>query len=334
MKLNFFYIIPLLFIIFAFSNCTQRNESPVLKGSYLGQKPPGMTAQVFAPGILSRGFHEHSLTVSPDGNDLFYVTTDAGYSLYRIIYLRRINNVWSAPQLAPFSSDYSDFCPSFSPDGKKLYFASTRPAPGQIKVKDVSRIWYVEKTRDSFGTVNYLELPIHPDANIANPSITSNGTLYYQYSYGDKGWDLYCSRLNTGKYSEPENLGDMINTQNNESAPFIAPNESFLLFHSNRQGGYGGMDIYVSFRQLDDSWGQPINLGDRINSSASDWKAVLSPDGKYLFFSSYRTLESDNYRGKSYNELIELYRNPKNGTGTLFWSDAEIITNLKEFVLK
>lgn len=334
MKPNIGYFNLLLFVLVIFNSCAQQNEFPVLKGPYFGQIPPGMTPEVFAPGVISHGFHEHSLTISPDGNDLFYVTTDAGYSLYRIIYLRKTNHVWSAPQIAPFSSDHYDLCPLFSPDGKRLYFVSTRPVPGQTKGKDVGRIWYVEKTGDSLGMANYLELPIHPDADIANPSISANGTLYYQYSYGEKGWDLYRSRFTNGKYKEPENLGDKINTLHNESAPFIAPNESYLLFHSNRPGGYGGMDIYVSYKQPDGSWGQPINLSKKINSSASDWRPILSPDGKYLFFSSYKTLESDNYIGKSYKELIELYRNPQNGTGTLLWVDAKIITNLKESATK
>jgi Tol biopolymer transport system component len=334
MKPNIGYFNLLLFALVIFNNCAQHNEFPDIKGPYLGQKQLGMTPEVFAPGVISHGFHEHSLTISPDGNDLFYVITDAGYSLYRIIYLRMTNHVWSAPQIAPFSSDYSDLCPLFSPDGKRLYFVSTRPAPGQTKGKDVGRIWYVEKTEDSFGMANYLELPIYPDADIANPSLSANGTLYYQYSYEEKGWDLYHSRFTNGEYGEPDNLGDKINTLHNESAPFIAPDESFLLFHSNRPGGYGGMDIYVSFKQPDGSWGQPINLGKGINSSASDWRPILSSDGKYLFFSSYRTFKSDYYLGKSYKELIDSYRNPQNGTGTLFWIDARILTNLKESASK
>ncbi|UCG91140.1 MAG: PD40 domain-containing protein, partial [candidate division WOR-3 bacterium] len=115
MKPNIGYFNLLLFVLVVFNNCAQHDEFPVMRGPYLGQKPPGMTPEVFAPGVISHGFHEHSLTISPDGNDLFYVTTDAGYSLYRIIYLRKTNHVWSAPQIAPFSSDYSDFCPLFSP---------------------------------------------------------------------------------------------------------------------------------------------------------------------------------------------------------------------------
>ncbi len=334
MKTNICVLNLLLFVLTVFNNCAQKSEFPVLKGPYLGQKPPGITEEVFAPGIISYGFQEHSLSVSPDESELFYVTSDAGYSLYRIIHLKKVNNLWSAPQIASFSSDYNDLCPLFSPDGRRLYFVSTRPLPGQSKGKEVGRIWYVEKNKDSWGEAVYLEIPLPLDANIANPSISANGTLYYQYSNGGKGWDLYQSRFINGKYTEPTNLGDKINTIHNESAPFITPDESFLLFHSNRPGGYGGMDIYVSFILADSSFCQPINLGEKINSKANDWRPILTPDGKYLFFSSYRSLESDNFKGKSYKELINLYRNPQNGTGTLFWIGSGIITLLRETISK
>jgi hypothetical protein len=324
----------LFFSLILFSQCTRQNEFPELEGPYLGQQPPGKTPEIFAPGIISHGFHEHSLTISPDGLELFYVTTDARYSLYRIIYLSKSKQIWSAPQLAPFSSDYHDLCPLFSPDGNKLLFVSTRPIPAQAKDEDLGRIWVVEKSGDAFGPARHLELPIPPDADIANPSLSANGALYYQYSHNDNGWDLYHSRYTDGQYGEPENLGDLINTPHNESAPFISPDESFLLFHSNRPGGYGSMDIYVSFRHPDGSWGQPVNLGANVNSSASDWRPVLSPDGKYLFFSSYRAFGPEDYRGKSYTELVDLYQHPQNGTGTLFWVDTGILADLQASISK
>jgi tricorn protease-like protein len=85
------------------------------------------------------------------------------------------------------------------------------------------------------------------------------------------------------------------------------------------------MDLYVSYRLKDDSWSVPTNLGDKINSSAADWRPILSPDGKYLFFSSYRSINSEDVISKSYEELMEVYRSPLNGYGTLFWVDARVV---------
>jgi hypothetical protein len=117
----------LLSVHLNFIGCARQDSFPLIEGPYLGQKPPGMTPELFAPGLVSRGFHEHSLTISPDGKEMFFVMADAGYSVYRIGYLRSENDAWAVPQLAPFSSDHHDFGPTFAPDGRRLYFASSRP---------------------------------------------------------------------------------------------------------------------------------------------------------------------------------------------------------------
>ena len=114
-----------------------------------------------------------------------------------------------------------------------------------------------------------------------------------------------------------------------EGNPFVASDERFLLFKSARPGGYGATDLYVSFKQKDDSWGEPINLGPEINSPENELEPRLSTDWKYLFFTSFRKYDPSIFRGKSYKELIELYRSPQNGYGTLYWVDARIIEKLK-----
>jgi hypothetical protein len=89
------------------------------------------------------------------------------------------------------------------------------------------------------------------------------------------------------------------------------------------------MDIYVSFKQEDDSWGTPKNLGENINSAASDWKPVISPDGKYLFFSSYRLIDPEILNGSDYKNLAEASKNPRYYTGTLYWVSSDVVFNLK-----
>ena len=97
-----------------------------------------------------------------------------------------------------------------------------------------------------------------------------------------------------------------INTGYNEHDPYIAPDESYLIFTSNRPGGYESADLYICFKNTDDSWAEPINMGNKINSDKYDYCPILSPDGKYLFFSSYRT-----------------------GNGDIYWVDAKVIEELK-----
>ena len=93
----------------------------------------------------------------------------------------------------------------------------------------------------------------------------------------------------------PENLGRRINTESREYDPFIAPDESYLIFASERPGGLGAADLYISFREAGGAWGDPKNMGTAVNSSAADYTPMLSPDGKYLFFTSSRQAQDDIY---------------------------------------
>ena len=325
----------LLFTVFVFSSCAQQDGFPVLKGPYLGQKPPGMTPEIFAPGIISLGFHENGFVFSPDGSELFYSTSDSKYTYKTFIYLKKENNEWSTPEMAPFSGSYYDHSAFFSPDGKKMYFSSKRPVSSNSDLKRDLDIWVIEKDGHSWGKPVHLDGPLNTDKSEQITSISSNGTIYLRTNYEGSGkWTIYISRLENGKYTAAEKLGNTINKGYNEGNPFISPDESFLLFKSSRPDGYGNTDLYLSFRQKNNSWGEPINLGPKINSPEYELEPRLSPDGKYLFFTSFRKHDPSVFKGKSYEELMELYRSPQNGYGTLYWVDAKIIEELKPANLK
>ncbi len=89
--------------------------------------------------------------------------------------------------------------------------------------------------------------------------------------------------------------------------PFIAPDDSYLIWDSERDGGYGRSDLYISFRQQDGSWGAAINMGDKINTALEDGFPNVTPDGKYLFFG----------------------RQVSPGNSDIFWVDAQIIETLR-----
>lgn len=323
-SLRIFLLSGLCFML-AFSGCGEKNDIPDLVGEYLGQSAPGMHPEVFAPGLISHGFHEHRLTMSPDGSLFVYVMSDMSYQMYTLVEVRCMDGKWQKPQVAPFSGKYSDYSPSFSPDGKRLYFASKRPKREGESLSD-NDLWVVDLTDGVWGDPVRLPDVINTDMPEVNPCVSANGTLYFQ-SRRDGGWDLYSSDFENDKYSVPQKLPEGINTEHNESSPFIVPDERLLLFHSNRPGGLGVMDLYGSRRQSDGSWGDPINLGKNVNSSASDFGPRLTPDGKYLFFASYRRHGPSHYSDKTYDELLVLYRSPQNGYATIYWVDASVIDN-------
>lgn len=120
-----------------------------------------------------------------------------------------------------------------------------------------------------------------------------------------------------------------INPDISIGSPFISPGESYMMFQANLPGGFGGNDIYVSFRNEDGIWKAPVNLGKEINSEYSDIGPRVSVDGKYLFFSSYAGYPKEVLNGLSYSELIEKFKGPRNGYGTLFWVDAKVIEEFR-----
>lgn len=322
----------LIFLILIFtSSCTTLDDGfPNLKGPYLGQTSPGMTPEIFAPGIISHGFHENGIVFSSDGKELFYSTSDSKYTSKTFMYLKRENNKWSAPRLSPFSGPYYDHSAFFSPDGERMFFSSMRPVSSESDSKRDLDVWVIERERTSWGKPVHIDGPLNTEHSEQITSISANGTIYLRTNYEGQGkWAIYTSHLVNGEYMAAEKLSNTINSGHFEGNPFISPDERFLLFKSNRPGGFGNTDLYVSFKQKDDSWGEPINLGPEINSPENELEPRLSPDGKYLFFTSFRKHDPSVFKVKSYKELMELYRSPQNGYGTLYWVDAKIIEALK-----
>jgi hypothetical protein len=307
-------------------------DFPILNGPYLGQKRPGPTPEIFAPGILSLGFHEHNIAISPDGKEIFFVAASSDFSRYVIMTTKLNNGAWTMPEVAPFSGGRNDGAPAFSPDGKRLHFSSRRPRTASGIPTDDFDIWYVEHQGDSWTDPMNPGGPVNTGQSEANPSVMSDGTLVFQRieKLGTLNWDLYISSPRNGTYGVPEKFPAPVNTEANEAGPFIAADGSYLLFQSNRAGGYGVMDLYVSYRTKSGGWSEPVNLGEKINSRFSDWGAVVSPDGKYLFFGSFRNVRPLESESREYFEyMTSRLGMPSPGKGTLYWVEAKVIDALR-----
>lgn len=130
-KLKAIYVGILLSLIFIFMSCVHQEDFPVLKGPYLGQKPPGTTPEVFALGIVSIKVSEDTnCTFFPDGNEFYFTRVSGDPEIPKIMISRRTKKGWTAPEVAPFSGRHFDFGPHISPDGKYLFFASEGGIPG------------------------------------------------------------------------------------------------------------------------------------------------------------------------------------------------------------
>ena len=267
--------------------------------NYFGQEPPGDVPVVFARGLVSTDHLEHSAPAfSPDGNEVFW-------SLWRrpekgepqvIMTMRRDGGAWSAPAVAPFSGKFLDGGPVFSADGRRVYFYSTRPTPAGVTSDD---IWWLEKRASGWGEPRCLGLVARFPVlkAVYQPSITRNGTLYFisrpkitpldQTLEGPPNpFLIYRAALINGEYSKPELLPPSINAPDAfiNWTPFIAPDESYLLFSSGRRNRHGGGDLYLARRAPDGTWSTPEILPDSINTPEQERFPLISPDGQYLFF--------------------------------------------------
>jgi len=228
---------------------------------YLGQEPPGDTPEVFAPELLGPVGYRYRLAISPRGDEMF-LSGDSGV-LYRLRY-DGTTKAWIGPEPAPFKGGES----SFSPDGKRLYFISRKPASGS---KVALNVFYVERDASGeWGDPKTLGSPVW-DQTVHTPVTAANGNLY--------ATGIIRLRFADGRYQPAEQLDPPVKGGH----PTIAPDESFLLFDA-RQPESRATDLYVVFRRPDGTWTPPANLGSPINSPERETNPTLSPDGKYLFF--------------------------------------------------
>jgi len=276
---------------FIFWSNTAANKSP-----YLDQKPPGMTAELFAPGILSTEANEFNAAFTPALDAVYFTSTlESGQD---IMVIEKKNGRWQQRRPASFSGPHRDVDPFISPDGRKLFFSSNRPVKGE-KVQEDCDIWFVEKTASGqWSEAKHHDNPCTIGKHDFYYTEDRSGAVYFSIFGEDGTGDLYY----ISKDQKTIKLEHPINTDYNEHDPFIAPDGSYLVFTSNRPGGFGSADLYICFRQDEGTWSAPANMGESINSEKYDYCPILSPDEKYLFFSSSRS-----------------------GNGDVYWVDAEII---------
>jgi len=311
-----------------FCNCIHQSDFPVLKGPYLGQKPPSDVPELFAPGIISTGYHDGSITFSPDGKELFYHFGGLGRMV--ILSMKQEGDRWTAPQVASFSGKYRDCEPHFSHDGNKLLFRSTRPLKGRGEPMEHTDIWIVERTEKGWGEPKNLGPPFNSEKNDLYPTLSKTGDLYFA-SDRDGGWDIYVSRYENNDYTKPKKLSNAINSEFGDWDAYLAPDESYILFGSNgRSDGFGESDLYISFKNEDGTWTKSRNMGPQINTHYREVDPVVSPDGKYIFFRSNRRIHKPySETPLTYDEVIKILDGPGNGDGDIYWVNTKIIEELE-----
>ena len=261
---------------------------PVLTGDYLGQTPPGMTPEVFAPDLISLGgVRELNAVFSPNGR-IFMFSRSENRVFKMYFSFRRDDGTWPEPRMAAPSKTYpghSDVDMTFSPEGDWVYFISDRPLPGYSLER--YNIWRSRVTRHGLVDPEPLGPHINGPGHELYPMLVADGSLYFSAERDDTlgARDSYRAAFAEGKFANPVNLGPGVNSTASEGDIYVSPDESYVIHVSaDRADSLGGSDLYISFKQPDGGWGEGINMGPVINSEDIDYCPMVTPDGKYFFY--------------------------------------------------
>ena len=319
-------LILILFLAFTITLSAQKKstEFPKLTGPYLGQKTPGDIPELFAPGIVSTGYFEHSaLVFTPDIKEMYWsiFINENGKTVSRpAYYMKMVDGVWNRPKILSFGNKflYNEW-PFISPDGKKLFFA----AIDTLQSTNYD-IYYVNRIADDWGEPIKLNESVNSaNYNETSPSVSENGTIYFSGFFEEAKYKggIYYSKLENGTWPLPK-LTFFSRTGLTNGDPYISPDESYIIFNSIRDGGFGGSDLYICFKQSNGEWGKEIKMGNKINTEAMERFPNVTPDGKYLFFMSTRLIKDADANS------------PGNGNGDIYWVSASIIDDLRKEALK
>ncbi len=258
----------------------------VIVPAYMGEEPPGLVAKVFAPGLISTSNRfVHSICLSKDGRECYFTVRAANWSSSQIMVTRFEKGRWAQPAVFSYGMG-----PSLADNDQSLYCIGSG-----------GRIW---KTRRSLpnSKAGWKYPPEQLPAPVGSPKpawschVSDLGNLWI-CSWRDGGLghcDLWRIRSAAGRFTVDENLRNL-NTEGFDCYPVPGPNETYAVFASDRPGGFGRNDLYISFADGRGGWTAPRNLGPTINSADHDSSPYLSPDHKYLFFARENKTEADIY---------------------------------------
>jgi Tol biopolymer transport system component len=282
-------LISCLLLAAAISINARLTELPKLIGPYLGQKPPGMTPEIFAPGIISQEeFIEFKGSFSPDGKEYYFYAYSDSKEIIPTLYFTKIENeVWTKPVELQIAQGTRTAHPCVSHDNQWLFFTWTFG-----RDQNQQSGYYVSARTDTGWSV-----PQYAGKGMYLTSDNS-GQLYTTESVWGNQPKHYLSKVtfNNGLFTHYERLTVHPHYEN-QTHPCIAPDGSYIIFDVNVENG----SLFVSFKDEKGKWGEAIDLT-KHGFKPDIRGAYISPDGKYLFF--------------SYN-------------GDIWWVDIKVIENLR-----
>lgn len=287
--------------VFAQEDVETSSGFPHLEGPFLGQKPPGLIPEVFAPDIVSiTGRYEHGISFSPELDEVYFSANEKDEE--PDIYFSKLERKkWTPIKKANFTKGEkkAEMHPFVSLNNNRIYFAA------YDSVFSDEKIWYANRLGNSWSDAKKLDSPVNDDL-VFYPNGAKNGDLFYTSISKMK---IYRVPNKNGRYPEVNEPGIEFGIHG-----FISPSGDYLVVNArNKEGERKDNDIYVCFRKKDGTWTKSINPGDTINSTFHETCPSITPDGKYLFFGRY---------------------NESGGLSNFYWVSTEVIDNVRPADIK
>jgi len=284
-----------LTLLIACNTSCQISKKPSL--ALLSNQTPTDTPLIFGEGIISTNNFEFAITFNPEMDEMYFTRRKLG-ERNNIYAMKLIDGKWTEPELAFFSSKETwDFEPHINPKGDVLYFGTNRPLIDTIASSGIHE-WQIKKNASGWGQPMPLEKPFVEDRFVMYVTSSENGNLYFNSeeigANPDDELSIYYAIKREGQYTDFKKMAKEINSGTMIGHPFIAPDESYMIFDGKRSSGYGDCDLYISFNKSG-IWTEAYNLGPEINTEMCEMTASVSPDGKYLFFHRGREDNGDIY---------------------------------------
>lgn len=280
------FILTIILIMFVFECCSTRN-------GYLkfDSDIPDLEPKVFAKNIIGKdSMYVGYCSFNETGTEFYFAVTDKDWNTSRIFKVSAINP--TKVDTLFFVDKTWEGEPFINYNGDKMFFTAILPPKENQPWQ--SDLYYLEKTDSGWSSPHLLKEPVNSSASEWHVSLTKNNILYFGSERGTSRLkaDIYRAIPENGQYNKIERLPYPINTEFNDCDPLIAPDESFLIFHSDRPGGYGAHDLYICFRNKNDEWSSPKNMGPSINTQGWEMAPSLSPDGQYIFFTRRKDFQT------------------------------------------
>jgi len=285
---------------------------------------------LFAPGVVSTPEAvELNGVFSPDYSEFFFTHTvlraGGGEGVSRMHRsVLGADGVWSTPehvQVWPGDATSLAVDMAYSSDGNRLYFLGRHPHARSPESPSLD-IWVSQRTEDGgWSLAAPVPPPVWTEHSESYPALTPDGALqfYSDRPGGNGGADLWrAARRENDSFDDPINMGPPVNTRYRESDSCVAPDGSYIVFTSNRPGRPGHGDLYVSFHDAaTGEWSEPTLLGHGVNTMDTDYCPMVTPDGKFLFFSQRISEPKDG----GWDGVVG---------GDVYWIDARVILALRE----